>query len=94
MSTETRRAFRTPSIIIFLISFIIVSNTSQANALSPLISKDSINFLEKTGQAMAEVAEAVKPAVVNISIEKTEKVTDSSMEPFLNDPFFRKFFGI
>ena len=42
---------------------------------------------------MAEIAEAVSPSVVNISTEKTETVTRAPLSPFLNDPFFRQFFG-
>ncbi|UCD34308.1 MAG: DegQ family serine endoprotease, partial [Nitrospiraceae bacterium] len=41
---------------------------------------------------MAEIAEAVKPAVVNISTVRTEKVADTPLSPFLDDPFFRRFF--
>jgi len=59
---------------------------------SPAISRDSIDFLTKTGRAMAEVAEAVKPTVVNISTTRTEKLSDMEMSPFFNDPFFRRFF--
>lgn len=57
------------------------------------ISKESVDFLTKTGQAMAEIAETVKPAVVNISTVRTEKVENMPLSPFLEDPFFRKFFG-
>ncbi len=57
------------------------------------ISGESVDFLTKTGQAMAEIAETVKPAVVNISTVRTEKVADAPLSPFLEDPFFRKFFG-
>ena len=59
----------------------------------PEISGEAIDFLTKTGQAMAEVAEAVKPAIVNISTVRTEKIKGSPFSPFYNDPFFRKFFG-
>ena len=55
------------------------------------ISKESVDFLTRTGQAMAEIAEAVKPAVVNIATVRTEKA--AGMNPLMNDPFFRKFFG-
>jgi len=65
----------------------------EANGQTPKISRDSINFLQRTGQAMAEVAEAVKPAVVNISVVKTDKITGTPFAPFYDDPFFRKFFG-
>jgi len=56
------------------------------------ISKEAIDILSKTGQAMAEVAAAVKPAVVNISSTKTIKVS-GFQSPFFDDPFFRRFFG-
>jgi serine protease Do len=56
------------------------------------ISKEAIDILTKTNQAMAEVAAAVKPAVVNIASTKTVK-SQGIPSPFLNDPFFREFFG-
>lgn len=56
------------------------------------ISKESIDILSKTGQAMAEVAAAVKPAVVNISSIKTVRI-QGMPSPFFEDPFFRRFFG-
>lgn len=56
------------------------------------ISQEAIDVLSKTGQAMAEVAAAVKPAVVNISSTKTIK-TPGFRSPFFDDPFFRRFFG-
>jgi serine protease Do len=57
------------------------------------ISRDSIDFMTKTGQAMAEISEAVKPAIVNISTTRTEKLSESPFSPFSDDPFFRRFFG-
>jgi len=65
----------------------------DAYASSSNISSSSVNLLEKTGNAMAEIAEAVSPSVVNISTEKTEKITREQLSPFFNDPFFRQFFG-
>jgi serine protease Do len=56
------------------------------------ISKEAIDILSKTNEAMAEVAAAVKPAVVNVSTTKTIK-TPGITNPFFNDPFFRQFFG-
>ena len=58
----------------------------------PKISQQSIDILSKTGQAIAEIVEEVKPAIVNISSTKTIK-TQKRSEPFFNDPFFRRFFG-
>lgn len=91
MRSKTKRPFQTIFTTIFLVNLIILSAAFRVDAQSSIISKDSIDFLQRTGDAMAEIAEAVKPAVVNISIIKTEKV--SGVDPFLNDPFFRKFFG-
>ena len=56
------------------------------------ISKDSIDILSKTGQAMAEVVGAVRPAVVNISSTKTIKIS-GIQSPFSDEPLFRRFFG-
>jgi serine protease Do len=59
----------------------------------PRISRESVDFLTKAGLAMAEIAEVVKPSVVNISTTKTEKVTQGPYSPLFDDPFFRRFFG-
>ncbi|MBI5097702.1 MAG: DegQ family serine endoprotease [Nitrospirae bacterium] len=66
---------------------------SSGYAQSSKISKESVDFLTKTGEAMAEIAEAVKPAIVNISTTKTEKITGTPIDPMFDDPFFRRFFG-
>jgi serine protease Do len=86
--------------IIFAVTFLFVP-LSGALALAgyqsdvadqpSTISKESVDFLTKTGQAMAEIADAVKPAIVNISTTRTEKSPGTN--PLLDDPFFRKFFG-
>ena len=65
----------------------------KAYAQTPKISKESIDFLTKTGKAMAEVSEAVKPAIVNISTTRTEKTPENPFAHFYDDPFFKKFFG-
>lgn len=57
------------------------------------ISRDSVDFMTKTSQAMAEIAGTVKPAIVNISTKGTEKLSESPYAPFFNDPSFRRFFG-
>ncbi len=56
------------------------------------ISQQSIDILNKIGQATAEIVEAVKPAVVNISTTRTIKMQGST-NPFYDDPFFKRFFG-
>ena len=65
---------------------------AEVYAQEPVISKEASDILTKVGNAMAEVASAVKPAVVNISSTRTVK-TQGIPSPFLNDPFFRRFFG-
>lgn len=56
------------------------------------ISQESVDFLTKTGKAMAEIATAVKPAIVNISTTRSIKLS-GGFDPFMDDPFFRRFFG-
>jgi Do/DeqQ family serine protease len=65
---------------------------STAHTQEAKISKEAVDILSRVGEAMAEVASAVKPAIVNISTTHSVKV-QGMPEPFLNDPFFRKFFG-
>ncbi|MCX7793059.1 MAG: DegQ family serine endoprotease [Thermodesulfovibrionales bacterium] len=80
------------SIIAGLIAGLILASNLNIQSLvysSPKIPKESVDFLTKTGEAMASIVEAVKPAVVNISTVKTVRLRD----PFFDDPFFRRFFG-
>ena len=75
--------------IIFSLNF---GPWSDTYAGEPKISQQSIDTLDKIGQAMAEIAEAVKPAIVNISTTRTIKIQERT-SPFFDDPFFRRFFG-
>lgn len=52
--------------------------------------KDPAEALGKLGDAMANVAEQVKPAIVNIS---TTRMVKAQRHPFFDDPFFKRFFG-
>jgi len=65
---------------------------SKAYTQESKISQETIDILTKTGQAMAEVVAAVRPAVVNIASTRTIR-TQGMPSPFFNDPFFRRFFG-
>jgi len=56
------------------------------------ISQQSVDTLAKIGQATAELAEAVKPSVVNISTTRTVKL-QGGVNPFFDDPLFKRFFG-
>ncbi len=82
--------------VIILISVFVLpyryNYIDTVHAEEPRISKEAIDLLSKTSQAMAEVVAAVRPAVVNISTTKTIKVPGLS-HPFFDDPYFRRFFG-
>lgn len=52
--------------------------------------KDPSEVLNQFANAMAKVAEQVKPAIVNIS---TTRLVKAQRHPFFDDPFFRRFFG-
>jgi serine protease Do len=56
------------------------------------ISQQSVDTLAKIGQATAELAEAVKPSVVNISTTRTVKL-QGGVNPFFDEPLFKRFFG-
>jgi serine protease Do len=88
--------YGTTLILIGLIIGLVISSNfnllSNGHTEETNISKEAIEILSKTGQAMAEVTAAVKPAVVNISSTKTIKIP-GMQSPFFDDPFFRHFFG-
>jgi serine protease Do len=75
--------------LIFLLNIGICSY-SYANEAK--ISKESVDLLTRIGQATAEVVDAVRPTVVNISTTRTVKVQGGG-NPFFDDPVFRRFFG-
>lgn len=85
-------AFALMGIIIGLGISLRFNFNTAAYAEEPKISRDAIELLSKTDGAMAEVAAAVKPAVVNISSTRTVK-TQGMVSPFQNDPMFKRFFG-
>ena len=59
---------------------------TPVSLLSKAANIDSVN------QALIEVAELAKPAVVNISVLSTAAKSPTPL-PFFDDPFFRRFFG-
>ena len=81
---------------IWLIAGIVVSFSlgawSYTYAGDTKISRQSIDLLTKIDQATAEIVEAVRPSVVNISTTRTVKM-QGNVNPFFEDPFFKKFFG-
>ncbi|HEX9136151.1 MAG TPA: Do family serine endopeptidase, partial [Nitrospirota bacterium] len=67
-----------------------LSPIGSAYAKDKIISQESSKLLSKLSDALAEVAEVARPAVVNISTTSTVTMEDN---PMFNDPFFRRFFG-
>ncbi len=62
-------------------------------ALKKAPSQDSVKFLKSLSDALSDVAEVVKPSVVNISTTSTVSMDDNQFGDMLNDPLFKKFFG-
>jgi serine protease Do len=92
MLPKGKRLFISSVLLAFVLVLTGVADVSAAGVLNAKVSKQSIDLLTRTGKAMAEVAAAVKPAIVNISTTTTVKVP-GGMNPFSDDPFFRRFFG-
>lgn len=74
----------------FFSVLLLLSLSLSAEVKAETAVRDDTDILTKFGSAMANVAEKVKPAVVNISTTRTVK---APRLPFFDDPFFKKFFG-
>ncbi len=79
--------------IIAVMAAYAVWGISPAPAKERAVSAESKTFLNKMSKALAEVAETVKPSVVNISTTSTVTVDSNPFGDMFNDPFFRRFFG-
>jgi serine protease Do len=77
---------------LFLVSGAYLSGNS-ALAGGKTISPESKKLLGDLSNALAEVAETVRPAVVNISTTTTIPASENPFGNMFNDPFFRHFFG-
>lgn len=91
-SAFATKALRLLTVVIACTSLTLPFLDTASDAQGPTISEQSVDLLTKTGRAMAEVTAAVKPGIVNILTTRTVKV-GSSQDPFLDDPFFKRFFG-
>ncbi len=83
-------------ILIFFAAIILAAGLSSsgfAPAREKDISAESVKTLSKLSEALADVAEAVRPAVVNISTTTVETREDDPFGGMFNDPFFRHYFG-
>jgi serine protease Do len=78
---------------LFLVSGAYYLTGNIAHAEGKTISPESKKLLGNFSNALAEVAEAVRPAVVNISTTTTIPAEANPFGDMFNDPFFRRFFG-
>jgi serine protease Do len=89
--------FRKSSYVLFAALFIIISATGSVHGAvhntEKGVSQESANFLKKLSIALDEVADAARPAVVNISTTSTVTMQENPFGDMFNDPFFRRFFG-
>ncbi|HMK44913.1 MAG TPA: DegQ family serine endoprotease [Dissulfurispiraceae bacterium] len=96
MQKRHKTFFAATFILIGLIVGLTISSSlniqTHGNTQEPKVSQETIDILNKSSRAMAELTAAVKPAVVNISTSKTIK-GQALKHPFFDDPFFRRFFG-
>jgi serine protease Do len=65
----------------------------DAAAADTAVSQGAKDFLNRMSDAMAEIAEATKPSVVNISTTTIVTVQQNPFGDMFNDPLFRRFFG-
>jgi serine protease Do len=79
-------------VTVFLGSGIITPGSAVLAKEKP-ISQDTVKFLGRLSDALAEVAEVAKPSVVNISTTSTVTMEENPDSDFFNDPLFRRFFG-
>jgi len=94
-----RRSFRTGVVAgVFLLSGLVagVFLTAGRGWMSDAVSAPVALPLAAVGAApngFPNVARVTMPAVVNISTSRTIKNAGGQMSPFMNDPFFKHFFG-
>lgn len=61
------------------------ASSAPASGSGPVVSVD--------GNGFSPIAKATMPAVVNISTSRTIRQSGAQVNPFMNDPMFRQFFG-
>jgi serine protease Do len=96
-----KRSMRKEKISTFLFLFLIAifigpaitEFDTTAFAREKGVSPDTVTFLGKISDALAEVAQVVGPSVVNISTTSTVTMEENPEGDLFNDPFFRHFFG-
>ncbi len=81
------------TLVLVLIAAVCILSSGAGFAKEKAISRESTQLLSKLSDALAEVAEAARPAVVNISTTSTVVMQDNPFGDMFNDPFFKRFFG-
>jgi serine protease Do len=80
--------------VILIVLFVIIQYPiSAAIAKDATVSRETSQLLGRLSDALAEVADAARPAVVNIATTSTITREESPFGNMFNDPFFRQFFG-
>jgi serine protease Do len=69
------------------------SSTVPVYLASPVAASSAAMAAAPSSIGFAAVVKPALPAVVNISSSRVVRTGNSPMAPFLNDPFFRQFFG-
>jgi len=90
-STPWHRAYLAVPLSILLLTGLTL--TGIASGGEKTISQESVKTLSRLSEALSEVADAVRPAVVNISTTSIETMEDNPFGDMFNDPLFRRFFG-
>ena len=87
----------TSSLAFVLIAVLAFTGTAAipdaALAREKTVSPESTKLLGRLSDALAEVADVVRPSVVNISTTSTVTREENPYGDLFNDPFFRRFFG-
>lgn len=78
-------------LVVFLIAGLLPSGIALAK--DKAVSRESSQLLGKLSDALADVADAARPAVVNISTTSTMTMEENPFGDMFNDPLFRHFFG-
>ncbi len=90
---KKNRGFIRFAIILASLSTVLLHPLGGVLAKKAGVSRESTQLLGNLSAALAEVAEAARPAVVNISTTSTITREDNPFGDMFNDPFFRRFFG-
>jgi len=94
MTTQRfREQYRRFLVLTFTVIMTVSLLTPAATAKGKAISPESVKTLNKLSDALAEVAETVRPAVVNISTTSVVTMEENPFGDMFNDPMFRHFFG-